>query len=311
MLHLGNGTSHVAFSSLEQQHTHTLEHGNRYYPFHYAPLASDLFPTACTKLDEFNLGKPFLPFEQLLGCLPPESSNFLPRPYRELMTLESSPIADFYPDTFQIDMNGAHNPWEGVNLLPFIDEKRLRDAMKGLLEKCGDEERARNRHVPPIMCVHDLGQHETIVSAMSKEWGFGTLTECHSKFTEMKKETHIPTDGWNFKSELHPGCRVPCEGFPSLLHMRLKFPSKLEMIEVNLFGFPSRKATIVLEPEINQPCGVFGRKGQCDDETLARNIIGKVVYVGWPMLREVAVVAVVGSEGIFKARRKLFDVNGT
>ena len=48
-------------------------------------------------------------------------------------------------------------------------------------------------------------------------------------------------------------------------------------------------------------CGVFGRK--CDDETLARNIIGKVVYVGWPMLREVAVVAVVGSEGIFKSRR--------
>lgn len=282
-----------------------------YYPFHYAPLASDLLPTACSKLDEFNLGKPFLPFEQLLGCLPPESSNFLPRPFRDLMTLDSSPIADFYPDTFQIDMNGAHNPWEGVNLLPFIDEKRLRGAMKGLLEKCRPEEQARNRHVYPVLCVHDLGQHETFVSSMSKEWGFGTLTECHSKFTEMKKETHIPTDGWNFKSELHPGCRVPCEGFPSLLHMRLKFPSKLEMIEVNLFGFPSRKATIVLEPEIKQPCGVFGRKGECDDVTLAKTLIGKVVHVGWPMLREVAVVAVVGSEGVFKARRKLFDTNGT
>jgi len=108
-----------------------------YYPFHYAPLASDLLPTKNPKnLDKFEIGKPFLPFEQLLGCLPPASANFLPRPYRDLMTLESSPIADLYPLNFEVDMNGAHNPWEGVNLLPFIDEKRLRDAMKGLLEKC-------------------------------------------------------------------------------------------------------------------------------------------------------------------------------
>ena len=226
--HRGSGTSCVRLFFYHFHHFH--HSNNNFHHFHhnntleqwstlsYAPLASDLFHSM-HEIDEFNLGKPFLPFEQLWGCLPPESSNFLPRPYRELMTLESSPIADFYPDTFKIDMNGAHNPWEGVNLLPFIDEKRLRSAMKGLLEKCREEEQARNRHVPPIMCVHDLGQHETIVSAMSKEWGFGTLTECHSKFMEMKKETHIPTDGWNFKRNLI--LDVVPRGISPLLHMRL------------------------------------------------------------------------------------------
>jgi len=30
---------------------------------------------------------------------------------------------------FKIDMNGKRNPWEGVNLLPFIDASRLRAAI--------------------------------------------------------------------------------------------------------------------------------------------------------------------------------------
>lgn len=42
-----------------------------------------------------------------------------------LMTDANSPIADFYPTQFRVDMEGKRNDWEGVVLVPFIEEARL------------------------------------------------------------------------------------------------------------------------------------------------------------------------------------------
>ena len=80
-----------------------------YYPYHYGPMLSDL-----VNIDSFlkeisfrdKLGEPLRPYEQLLGCLPPSSSNLLPEPYQWLMTSRKSPIIDFYPESFTVDMNG-------------------------------------------------------------------------------------------------------------------------------------------------------------------------------------------------------------
>ncbi|CAG8688657.1 9885_t:CDS:2, partial [Cetraspora pellucida] len=82
-----------------------------FYSYHYSPKISDLYDLE--KFDiQFELGRPFKPFEQLMGVLPEGSKNLLPPAYQALMTDPDSPIIDFYPKEFELDMNGKKQDWE-------------------------------------------------------------------------------------------------------------------------------------------------------------------------------------------------------
>ena len=52
-----------------------------FYPYHFAPKITDL-----KRVDEFafdfDLGKPFTPYQQLMGVLPEESKDHVPPVYR-------------------------------------------------------------------------------------------------------------------------------------------------------------------------------------------------------------------------------------
>lgn len=102
-----------------------------YYPFHYAPFASDLKNIERFQQDirSFDLSTPFYPVEQLMAVLPSDSSHAIPQASRWLMLDPESPIIDFYPEDVPVDPNGKAMPWLWVVLLPFIDEDRLLAAM--------------------------------------------------------------------------------------------------------------------------------------------------------------------------------------
>lgn len=118
-----------------------------YFPFHYAPFAadfSDIRDAVGEKGIEFSKGEPFRPYEQLMSVLPAASGHTLPVVLRDLMSNPESEIIDFYPEDFQIDMNGAKMSWQGIALLPFINEKRLLAAVQAKYPLLTDAEIERN-----------------------------------------------------------------------------------------------------------------------------------------------------------------------
>lgn len=93
---------------------------------------------------KFDKGRIFKPFEQLMGVMPAASNHTIPEVFRPLMSEEDSPIIDFYPTEFPIDLNGKKFAWQGVALLPFIDENRLLEAMATKYPQLSTEDVARN-----------------------------------------------------------------------------------------------------------------------------------------------------------------------
>jgi 5'-3' exoribonuclease 2 len=114
-----------------------------YYPYHYAPFASD-FVNIKGLSKKFKKGTPFKPLEQLMGVFPAASRQHVPLPFAKLMLDPQSPIIDFYPEDFQIDLNGKKFAWQGVALLPFVDESRLFKAVEPYRKELTLAEQKRN-----------------------------------------------------------------------------------------------------------------------------------------------------------------------
>ena len=166
---------------------------NWYYPYHYAPFAQD-FTNVKNLNIKFNKGTPFKPFEQLMGVLPAASKHNLPEPFQKLMTEESSDIIDFYPEDFPIDLNGKKFAWQGVALLPFIDETRLLEAAQKVYPNLTNEDRARNALGHDTLLISDSNPlYEDIVGrfySKKQDVSVCILPTCLSFFVTNATQTY-------------------------------------------------------------------------------------------------------------------------
>ncbi|XP_041954750.1 5'-3' exoribonuclease 1 isoform X1 [Alosa sapidissima] len=264
---------------------HGVQSWSWYYPHHYAPFLSDVRNLRDLKLT-FDLGKPFMPFEQLLGVLPAASKDLLPQCYRHLMTSQISPIIEYYPLDFKTDLNGKQQEWEAVVLIPFIDEKLLLAAMDPFNDKMTRAEKDRNRHTECALYTFDKDLDYPYESLLPEL--FPNIVHCHVKVTP------VAMDAWHVSLN-HVGRRIDrgslyfC-GFPTLQHIRHKFYKKKAGVVV--FQQSSRGENTILEILPSQ-------EGEPVCEEVASEVLGKSLFVNWPHLEEARVVAVSDGETKF------------
>lgn len=97
------------------------------FPYHHSPLISDLVNWLSLNLEIKSMSKvkksSLTENQQLMCVIPPKSYKIIPKQLREFYTHPD--LIEYYPDKFDIDLEGKNRDWQGVAILPFIDIKKL------------------------------------------------------------------------------------------------------------------------------------------------------------------------------------------
>ncbi|KAJ9644251.1 uncharacterized protein PV06_05233 [Exophiala oligosperma] len=249
-----------------------------FYQYHYAPMISDVKNGLGADMN-FQLGQPFRPFQQLMGVLPDRSKKIVPEVYHDLMTSKDSPIIDFYPRDFQLDMNGKKMEWEAVVKIPFIDEKRLLSAMATKDHLLSEDERLRNDFGVSLKFVYSPEVDYTYPSSLTGI--FPDLPHCHC----IQNEFELPTmEGLEPYVGLVDGVKLGAAalaGFPSL--KTLPFTGSLGFHGVNVFQQDSRNESMVIT--------LSDTEARSNSE-YAKKLLNQRVHVGYPFLQEAKIVKV-------------------
>jgi 5'-3' exonuclease/20S proteasome alpha/beta subunit len=250
-----------------------------YYPYHYGPMLSDLvgLNDILNETSFKKQGSALRPFEQLLACLPPSHAELLPKVYRHLMVDSSSPIAEFYPLSFTVDMNGKRWPWEAVVLLPFIDSDRLLKAVQSVdWSLLTDDEKKRNRRARSYVISYDSRQRHKTIQLQNSSWWISD---------QQKRPKPC------FRPALQPGVEVPLGGLPTLRDGVVQSVWR-KKLRVNIHGTPSRYMTSCLE--------LYNVPNVVTTDFLAQQLIGSLVFINYPHVLECFVTAVSDSNTVFR-----------
>ncbi|KPI87629.1 putative 5'-3' exonuclease [Leptomonas seymouri] len=249
-----------------------------FFPHHYAPMASDMVNLASIAAQvHFDLGKPFLPHQQLLAVLPPMSYLSMPKAYWPLLRSPNSPLAKYLPDHIVIDREGARAPWEGIVLIPFIDERVLIAAYDSVQGNVDSEDAANNVNGPPLRFRYDSKMTPRVL----EDNMFGPLRNVY-----VQREIYSLPQMGHFNPQLCPGVYVgtrQLEGFSTIQSKRDLIKPSFETGAVTIFGRPTKNDSMLLNMR-----DFFNARSVDAVATL----VGKEVLVGFPHYKRARVASV-------------------
>lgn len=170
-----------------------------------------------------------------------------------------------------------------MNLLPFIDIKLLKETIAEYcpVEALNPMERKRNS-IGKVFCYRHDNTCTDTVEAPVKNVGLPDII-CSQSSVSVIEWNVLGDTSLTFIPQMIPGTKLPYPGFPSLNVLPMA-NVELVAIGLNCFGTPSKYPTMILSlysmPEL-PPLHV-----------LADNILGKSLFINWPLMHEGKLVAI-------------------
>ncbi|CCF47584.1 5'-3' exoribonuclease, partial [Colletotrichum higginsianum] len=196
------------------------------------------------------------------------------------MTNPNSPIYDFYPRDFELDMNGKRMEWEAVVKIPFIDEKRLLSAMEPKNKLLSQDQKERNGFGVALKFTYNPEVSITYPSSLLGV--FPDISPCHC----VENIFELPnTEGLTYRNGLTDGVKINVEalaGFPTL-HTLPYTAMLVENFGVNVFQADSKNPSMIVTLTDSE---LRTRAEQASQK------LGKRCFVGYPFLQEAKIVKV-------------------
>lgn len=216
---------------------------------------------------------------------------------QHLMRETHSPIADFYPTEFNIDMEGKRAEWEGVVLIPFIDEERLLKAARSVPPgQLAPEERARNAMGSILMFKHEEGSKENSFCESTLPAHYGSVPMSNSKLVSKPAPPALAPGEKGFTPSVVTGTKTGAGGPPGFPTLKiLAVSGELRRAGINVFGTASRKESVILQ--LKDLASQLGG-GTLTASKVAGVLVGQRSWVKWPYLQEAVVEAVSDITGV-------------
>jgi len=144
-----------------------------YYQYDYAPPANIIAENILTfKFPKYKKTVPLLPFQQLIAIMPPKSSNLLPEPLNKLLKEDDSPMKEYCPEDFEIDLAGKKNDWQGIVRLPIINPEKVIEIYNTKVKLIDEREMRRNIFGKSFIYIYNNDISTTFNSY------YGTIYNC-------------------------------------------------------------------------------------------------------------------------------------